>query len=104
MTGTVTPEDEAEAVAPASRMVPASKSAFHSNFWMPLTAMALEGMVGPEAVGAGATTLIAMSVSQAAPLGPQDLTCSVWEPVADVTCAETDWPVTKVVLELLSNE
>jgi len=69
---------------------------------MALTATALDGMVGPGAL-AGATTVMARSVSHAVPL-PQDFTCNVCGPVAAATEADKLPPLTKVVLELLSTE
>jgi len=49
-------------------------------------------------------TSIATSVTQEAPLSPQDFTWSVWFPVAAETLASIEVPSTTVVLELLSSE
>ncbi len=59
---------------------------------------------GGAAAAGGMVTWMAMSVTQEAPLLPQDLTCRTWAPVEDVTCAEIDLATTMVVFQLLSIE
>ena len=83
-------------------LVPGSLAFFQLlKVWMALTLMAL---LGTEIVVWGGLMVSEMSVTQAEPLSPQDLTWRTWAPVGEVTEASTEVPMTMVVSELLSSE